>query len=794
MAGDQRTSPVQAAGAVLQSMLGGADILPQVKFEFEAEDAGGSAWRVRSLSLEEGLSGLYVCALELKSETLGADPSDLEGASCVVRIERGNEVRRLCGVVCEVKAHGWMVDYTLARVEVRPALALLGLTQGARIFQQMSAADVVQEVLSKGLEPYKRTVRLELSRDYQSREYCTQYGESDLDFALRVMAEDGMFFRFDHSGEAEELVVLDVNGNCPELPQGPVPVVAREAPAELLPSESIGTFTSSRRLQATEVVLREHSWTAPDVDYTEPPRGTPPRKDALGRVRELYRPATPDNLIRDYDPGQKKYAGNASPAYRKLALERLQARTRLAEGDSNVIALVPGAVLEVAGHNGPGVDGKYLLTSVRHEGQAADEVHFQMKDVAVDRARYRNTFTCIPLDLPYRPEARLRPAPMGPQTAVVVGPSGEEIHTDEHGRIKVQFHWDREGKKDDHSSCWVRVAQAWAGPGWGFVFIPRVGMEVVIQFLQGDPDRPLVTGCVYNGANPPPYALPDKKTQSTIRTASSPGSNGNNELRFEDAKDAEEVYLHAQRDMNEVVKRNHSASVGGSQSVSVGGDQSISVDGNQTVTVKGGGSGAVHSKVDITGKHQLDASDTIAIQAPTSISLTCGGSSVLIEPGKITLTAGDGSKIVLDANALTQSSQGSKVLLDANACTESSAGAKTLHDANVLSQSVPGAKVLLDANALVQSVPGARMVLDANALVAAVPGAAMVLDANATVSAPANATLKGGPQAAVTATIATLAGGGGSVEAAPAGVTAAGGKVSLSGGMVDVAGGLVKIN
>jgi len=786
MAGDQQTSPVQTAAAAFRAALAGAEILPQVKFHFEAQDAGAATWTVRSFSLEEGLSGLYVCALELKSETADADPSELEGASCVLRIERGNEVRRLCGVVCQVKAHGWMVDYTLARVEVRPALALLGLTHGARIFQQMSAADIVQEVLAKGLQPYKRTVRLALSRDYLEREYCTQYQESDLDFALRLMAEDGMFFRFDHSGETEELVVLDLNDNCPELPQGAVPVVAREAPAELLPSESIGTFTFSRRLQPTEVVLREHSWTAPDVDFTEPPRGTPPRKDALGRVRELYRPSTPDNLIRDYDQGQKKYVGNLSPAYRKLALERLQARTRLAEGDSNVIALVPGAVLEIAGHNGPGMDGKYLLTSVRHEGEAAEEVHFQMKDVVGDRARYRNDFTCVPLDLPYRPEARLRPAPMCPQTATVVGPPGEEIHTDEHGRIKVQFHWDREGKKDDRSSCWVRVAQAWAGPGWGFVFLPRVGMEVVIQFLQGDPDRPLVTGCVYNGANPPPYPLPDKKTQSTIRTASSPGSSGSNELRFEDAKDEEEIFLHAQRDMNEVVERNHSASVGG--------DQSISIGGNQSITVKGGGSGGVHSKLSVTGKHQLDASDTIEIQAPTSIKLTCGGSSVLIEPGKITLTAGGGSTVVLDANALMQSSQGSKVLLDANACTQSSAGAKTLHDANVLSQSVPGSKVLLDANALLQSTPGARVLLDANALVSAVPGASMVLDANATVCAPANATLQGGPQATVTAAVATLAGGGGTVEAGPAGVTAAGGKVSISGGMVDVTGALVKIN
>src|SRR5690606_20946379 len=173
---------------------------------------------------------------------------------------------------------------------------------------------------------------------------------------------------------------------------------------------------------------------------------------------------------------------------------------------------------------------------------------------------------------PYRPPAPRRPVVPGPETATVVGPPGEEIHTDRHGRVKVQFHWDRQGQRNEHSSAWIRVTQGWAGTGWGFMFIPRIGMEVVVSFLGGDPDRPIVTGCVYNGANTPPYPLPDEKTKSTIKTKSSVGDDGSNELRFEDKAGSEEVYIHAQRDFNEVVKHNHSTSVKANQSNSVGGN------------------------------------------------------------------------------------------------------------------------------------------------------------------------------------------------------------------------------
>jgi type VI secretion system secreted protein VgrG len=347
------------------------------------------------------------------------------------------------------------------------------------------------------------------------------------------------------------------------------------------------------------------------------------------------------------------------------------------------------------------------------------------------------------------------------------------------------------------------VAQRWAGAGWGFFFVPRVGMEVLVEFLDGDPDRPVVTGCVYDGVKPPPYDLPAKKTASTVKTSSSLGDTGFNELRFEDAAGSEEIFIQAQKDRNETIKQCHT--------LSVGGDQTIAVTGNQSLSVKGKGQSPVHCSNGVTGKHQLDASDTAELQAPTHIKFTCGGSSISIEPGVITLQAGGGAKVVLDPNALAQSAAGSKVFLDANALAQASGGAKTLHDPNVLAQSAAGSKVLLDANALTQSsagaktlhdanassrsVPGAHLQFDADALAQSAPAAKVKLDADATVFAPASAKLQGGTAAAAAAPSVSMLGGGGRVVAGGSGVLVLGGVVKVNGSSeTNVTGKLVKIN
>ena len=390
---------------------------------------------------------------------------------------------------------------------------------------------------------------------------------------------------------------------------------------------------------------------------------------------------------------------------------------------------------------------EYLVTSSNFDVHGP---HYESQDDARDEEIFRCTLTAIDSHRPYRMQRLPPPLVHGPQTATVVGEAGEEIWTDKYGRVKVQFHWDRDGKKDENSSCWVRVAQVWAGAQWGAMHIPRVGQEVIVDFLEGDPDKPIVIGRVYNADNMPPYTLPDNKTQSGIKSRSTKGGNPQNfnEIRFEDLKGHEELHIQAEKDMSTLVKHD--------QSTSVGGDRSISVTGNQSVTISGKGESPVHSTVSVTGKHTLDASDTIKIQAPTSITLECGGSTIVMEPGKITITAGGGAKFVLDANALAQSN----------------AGAKTLHDANVLHQSVVGSKVLLDANVLAQSSGGSKVVLDGSALVDGVGGA----------------TVHGGPNA-------TLTSGASTVKTSGSGVDVSGPKVDIAGsGTVKISGAVVKVN
>ncbi|MCA9710957.1 MAG: type VI secretion system tip protein VgrG, partial [Myxococcales bacterium] len=598
------------------------------------------------------------------------------------------------------------------RVVVMPALWLCSLSIDSRVFQERSVPQILQEVLEPRLAAHGRTLRLDLSGSYEPRDYCVQYRESDLDFATRLMEEEGIALRFDHAGEEEHevLVLVDDNGSYPGvttldgLTEIPI-IVDRSDNVDL---ESLQSFELRRRVHGTSVVRLDYDLQQPLDPIVHEATGA----DDRGLDRPHYQHMGRRFVL---DDGQD------------LAT-REQQRHRVggwvARGRSNVTGLHPGGVFEVFDHGHDAFNRKYLVTRVIHRGE-------QPEDPADARGpQYDNAYECIPHDVAYRPLHRTpRPRVEGPQTATVTGPSGEEIHTDELGRIKVFMHWDRLGARDDTSSCWVRVAQTWAGPSWGSMFIPRIGMEVLVEFLEGNPDRPLVTGCVYNGQNPPPYTLPDDKTKSTLKSNSSPGGDGYNELRFEDAAGAEEIWIHAQKDLNVKVLHNEDTTIDLHQTLQVGGNQTVTIDGNQIITVKGapaqesggggggGGGGFKGSSTDVTGDYKVTASKTAYISAPNSITLECPGSSIKLEPGKITLKAGGGAQIVLDGNALMKSSAGSSVLLDGNACVKSVAGSKVLLDGNALTQSSGGSKVLLDGNALVSAASGGSGFYDANATI-----------------------------------------------------------------------------
>lgn len=553
----------------------------RVYYDFETK-ADDNDWQVRGVTIREWLSGIYTASVDLACAELSADPSKLLGNDCVLKVERDTHVQQLCGIVSRVKSGGHDDKQILTNVTIEPALSALRERVDSRVFQEQTAVEIIEQVLKKGLADYSRKFSNKLTGKYPVREYTVQYRESDFDFVSRLMQYEAISYFFDHKGAVEELVLIDSNDQYPKITTydgEPVPFVGNRS--ELATTEAVGTFSILSRTGSTHITVRDFDWTRPLL-LVESAKKEP---DLQGREREVY------------DPDQLNIGAYKAPAYSeidndnqvKLRKQSLDAQRKVFAGTGYVTPFRPGVVFELVDHPLPGFDGKYLLTEVNHIRPVADAEDKPRTDALES---YENRFECILLDekVPFRPVRSVsRPTLSGPQTAIVVGPKNEEVFTDEHARIKVQFHWDRLGKNDESSSCWVRVAQSWAGPGFGTLFIPRIGMEVVVTFLEGNPDRPLVTGCVYNGTNLTAVDLeqPKYKTRSAIRTATSPGLQGYNEIRFEDVKGGEELYFHAQKTQTIEVLDNRNKTVGGHQTENVAKNKTIDVQGDHTETVAG---------------------------------------------------------------------------------------------------------------------------------------------------------------------------------------------------------------
>jgi type VI secretion system secreted protein VgrG len=694
---------------------------------FELVDGPSGPWHVRRVHWSEGLCEPYEIVVDLVTDAVDVVADDLLGASAELTLERGDLTRCAYGIVERVQLLGTTTGRLAVRVHVVPAFALLDQEIDSRIFQDMTAPEILEAVLGPTLEEYGRGLGLELEREYDKRDYCVQYRESLRAFACRLMEEEGIAYGFHHDEEsrAEVLVLADGPGAWPDVPtlaDPEIPVIVDRP--DTADRESLRHFDWCRVERVATVASRGFNWKKPDARPEGDAAGEHPR----GRARAVYDHDDRRHIVDD--GSDDAFAGETDQRgpIAKRRLEALACDAKRGVGRSNVTGFSPGRIFTVGVHEHPEVDGaRFLLVRVVHEAECPEE---DLGSEAYEGDRYGNRFECVPADVPYRPRPTIpRPRTHGPDTAIVTGPPGEEIHVDAHGRIKVKFHWDRLGEDDDTSSCWVRVAQSWGGMGWGSWFVPRVGMEVVVDFLDGNPDRPIVVGCVYNGTNGLPYTLPDEKTKSTIKTQSSPGGDGFNELRFEDAAGSEEIWIHAQKDLNIKVLNDENTSVDIHQTLTVGGNQTVVIDGNQTITVKGdpaqpeggggggGGGGFKGSSTDVSGDYKVTASQTVFMSAPDKITLECPGSSIVLEPGKITLTAGGGASIVLDGNALMQSSAGSSVLLDGNACAKSSGGSSVLLDGNACMTSSGGSTVLLDGNALVAAAAGGSALLDANATI-----------------------------------------------------------------------------
>ncbi len=742
---------------------------------FECERVAGP-WHVRHAAVREAVSRPYRIDVSLVTESLDIDTDQLVGSGCEFAFEHLTEHRIFRGVVARVHHRGrttvqGSTPLLAVDLEVVPALAMLGQRVNCRIFQDMTVPEILQDVLMgeqvpvgeapEGLAAYQRTVNADsLHQPHYAppRDYCIQYKESDLDFVSRLMHEEGIVYLLSNGGEEHEVLrLLDDEGSLPELTSesgAQVPVSMRQSEGRAC----IKQFSHERAASPTRVSVRHHDWLDP-LQPVHHPGMVFTQGEVASNDREIFIPR--ERRVREtYDGVELQALHDDSERELALVMERLMSDDYVGRGSSNVITMAAGSVFELDRET---ESPRLVALEVVHEISVTEQA-------LGGPAHYENHFVCVPS---YRFRAATagapRPVMHGPQTATVTGPPGEEIHTDAHGRIKILMHWDREGegrgreRRDDAlSSVWVRVLQAWAGPGFGFMFLPRVGMEVVVEFLDGNPDRPVVVGCLYNGRNRPPYGLPEQKTKSTIRTSSSPGDGGFNELRFEDAAAQEEVYLHAQRDLNEVVRRNHETEVGEDQdhrvghdrTRTVGGNEHVTIDGSRHITVRGRSEqGPSGQTVKVTHDYSLDVARRITVEAPVEIVIKCEGSSITMSPNSITLQAGAGAKLVLDADGLLQSKLGSLTKLDANVQVRAHAGGELQLEGKAVLTAGDQAQLQLDADALLRSAGDAHARLE-DTKVTVSSG-----DATITVDGP-HAVLDGDKIDVMGATKVTLEGGG----------------------------------
>ena len=636
---------------------------------------------VRSARWTDALSRGYRARLEVDVHVEDFDASVLLGSDIRLLLERPSGARRLTGIVSAVTEVGKVRSGVRLALEVTPAFDLLSLRRRSRIFQDKSVVDIVEEVLGEELGTYGRSFGNDLTGEYATREYCVQYQESDRDFVCRLLEEEGIWFCFDHSGDVEELKLRDANTSAPRVEGGEDGTIPYDTVTSFSLADREAVFAARLCAQATptSVATRRHDWSS--FNNAE---GSDEEGDATGPMAERYEHGQGFSItLADF--GSRYGAHDAVQHARVWRESHTSPRLRV-RGSSVVTGFSPGTLFELTDHPVPEANGEHLLVSVTHH-LAAPEGHDE-EDTARD---YHNEFEAQPKDRPYRaPRVTPRPAIPGIETAMVVGAGGEEIHTEQHGRIKVQFHWDRDGASDDHSSCWLRVAQPWAGASWGFVWTPRIGMEVVVRFEQGDPDRPLVTDALYTGANTPPYALPDEKTKSTIKSNSSLGGGGFNELRFEDKAGSEEVFQHAQRNLDEVVLNNHSTHVGAHQSNEVDKDQLQEIKGNQEETI------ATTQNLDVGGNRKVTVdggfdetvtgSQTRTVKAGSTESIAGSETHEVLNGGLTELITGKETRTV--TGGLTETLHDFAGLLVTGAVTETVSGsmlrkaASIKHDAS----------------------------------------------------------------------------------------------------------------
>lgn len=661
-----------------------------VQSHFECADVE-SHWQVEQIRLREELTRPYEATLHLATVE-HADARELLGKPCSFTFERDGFLRTVHGIVTEVRRTRPLhasAEQTGCRVEIRPALALLGQERGSRYFHDKTAIEIVEEVLGRHLR-HGREARFDaLQGTYAAREYTAQYNESPLDFVHRLLEVEGIGYAFDQSGEREVVVFYDANRAYPELDsmRGATLHFTPVASEALVRQEHVHAFETTSSLRPTRVHVRDHNWTAPAADVSQDEEET---EGTAGHDAEVAEHETPLTIGDYQEPQYQAHDARHQAARRREALRH---DAHVADAEANVCGVTPGRRATLSGHDHD--DGDWLIVSATHELVAGH---------GEDAATHRCQFRCIPMEAPYRPSRRTPRPTAGRQGAIVVGrtPAGT-TDTDPHARVKVQFHWDREGARDEHSSCWLRVAQPWAGPGMGAQFIPRVGQAVLVDFEHGDPDRPFVLASMYDGANHPPMPSEDgataSPTQSGIRTQGPEDPTRHNELRFDDRHGREEIYLRAQFDLREVVEHDHSTTVHADHTNTVDGDDTETIGGNQVLTVRRDRRHTVdeHETVEIGKTRTTDIHEDEIHRAHATRTLEVKAEESYTVKGPRTLRVVGEAQVRHDASRDTRISANDSVRVEGDATRRVLGQYRTHSDGQLQLQQGTTEKVTMDA-------------------------------------------------------------------------------------------------
>jgi len=526
---------------------------------------------VGSMAGTEQMSRLFVFNLDLLSENPELHFDNVVGQQVTTSLALDDEERYFNGYITEFSYAGKKGRFFSYRATVRPWFWFLTRTADCRIFQKKTVPEIIREVFGdNGMGDFEER----LTATYRQWEYCVQYRESDFNFISRLMEQEGIYYFFEHQEEKHVLVMADTTASLIPFPGfSRVKFHAPYGSVVEVFEDHLDAWMPTQFIVPTKYAVQDFNFTTPRVNLLS--------KSPQADNKHTYPLGDPE--IFDY-PGEYPEPGNGMD-YAEIRLEELQCKHERVMAGGPCRGLAAGCLFALEEYPREDQNKDYVVLSVTHDinnmpfisGEGNEGELYRCQTEVMDQAR------------PFR-AARETPKPLvqGPQTAIVVGKAGEEIFTDEYGRVKVQFHWDRYGKSDENSSCWVRVSQAWAGAKWGGIHIPRIGQEVIISFVEGDPDRPVITGRVYNADCMPPYALEANKTQSGIKSHSTKGGGPDNfnEIRMEDKINEEELYIQAEKNENILVKNDKTETVGHDETIHIRNDRDETVDHDETITVK----------------------------------------------------------------------------------------------------------------------------------------------------------------------------------------------------------------